>query len=458
MIRLALAVLLFLVAPLAPVAAMNIERVVSPGGIEAWLVQEDSIPVITMEVAWTGGTASDPSEKSGLANMVSALLDEGAGDLDSAAFQESVDDIAARISFSAESDHFRGSLQTLANARDEAFRLFSLAISSPRFDEDAVERIRAQILTSLARNRDRPDWIVEDTWFKSALGDHPYARAGEGTSDSISQITRDDLADYTKRILARDNLKIAVVGPIPAAELGALLDKTFGTLPKEADLPAIPNVELPEKGEVVVVVRDFPQSVILFGSQGLLRDDEDFIPAFVMNYILGGGSFSSRLMEEVRVKRGLAYSVGTYLDPRTHAAFFFGEVGTKNERVGQTLAIIRRELASMAKNGVTEAELEDAKTYLTGSYPLRFTSNRSIANQLLGIQLENLGIDYVERRNALIEAVTQEDIARVAARLLKPENLLVTIVGKPDLSTDSGLPERDDMAPAPSAHPSGVPH
>jgi zinc protease len=457
LIRLALAALLFLVAPLAPVAAMNIERVVSPGGIEAWLVHEESIPVIIMEVAWKGGSASDPAEKSGLANMVSALLDEGAGDLDSAAFQERMDDIAARISFSAESDHFRGSLQTLAKERDEAFRLFSLAISRPRFDEDAVERIRAQIATIVARNQDRPDWIVEDTWYKSALGDHPYARAGEGTPESITQITQADLAGYTQRTLARDNLKIAVVGPVSAAELGTLLDKSFGALPEKAELPTIPNVELSAHGEVVVVVRDFPQSVILFGSQGLARDDEDFIPAFVMNYILGGGSFSSRLMEEVRVKRGLAYSVGTYLHPRNHAAFFFGEVGTKNERVGETLAIVRRELSTMAKDGVTEAELQDAKTYLTGSYPLRFTSNRSIANQLLGIQIENLGIDYVEHRNELIEAVTREDIARVAARLLKPENLLVTIVGKPDLSTDSGLPERDDMAPAPSAHPSEMP-
>lgn len=256
-------------------------------------------------------------------------------------------------------------------------------------------------------------------------------------------------------MLARDNLKIAVVGPISPGELGRLLDKTFGTLPAEASLPEIPDATIDAKGEVIVTVRNYPQSVVLFGLQGMPRDDEDFIPAFVMNHILGGGSFSSRLMEEVREKRGLAYSVGTYLNPMEHASMLMGEVGTKNERVGETLAIIRDEMKRMREKGVTEEELNDAKTYLTGSYPLRFTSNASIAGQLLGIQLEDLGIDYVDRRNALIEAVTREDIERVAQRLLHPGNLLVSVVGQPNLSPKpEGLPPTDDMAPKPSTHPS----
>lgn len=457
MIRAAFSVIFFVAVSLAPAGAMNIERVVSPGGIEAWLVQEDSIPLIVMDAAWKGGSASDPADKSGTANMVSSLLDEGAGDLDAAAYQARIEDIAARISFSADNDHFTGSLSTLAEHRDEAFRLFALAISEPRFEEDAIERIRAQIGVVIARNSDRPDWIVNDTWYKAALGDHPYALSSEGTPETLGAITRDDLKEFAGRVLARDNLKISVVGAISPAELGPLLDRTFGALPEKADLPEIERIALPEGGDIIVVERDFPQSVVLFGMEGLPRDDEDFIPAFIMNYMLGGGSFSSRLMEEVRVKRGLAYSVGTYLSPLDRAAFYFGEVGTKNERVGETLAVVRREFARMAEEGVTQEELDDAKTYLTGSYPLRFTTNRSIASQLLGIQLENLGIDYVERRNDLIEAVTVEDIARVAKRLLKPENMIVAIVGKPNLSPESGLPEDDDMRPAAPGHPGDAP-
>ena len=446
-----------LLCRLAPAEAMDIERVVSPGGIEAWLVEEPSIPVLVMEVAWKGGTATDTADKAGLANMVSGLLDEGAGDLTSAEFQERMDDIAARMSFSADSDYFNGSLTTLADRRDEAFELFSLAITEPRFDDDAVERIRAQIGTVVSRNRDSPDWIAADAWYKAALGDHPYALANDGTPETIPRIERADLVSFAQRVFARDNMKIAVVGPISAPELGALLDRTFAGLPEKADIPDVPDIEVTPDGQVIVVVRDFPQSVVIFGMQGLARDDPDFMPAFVMNYVLGGGSFSSRLMEEVREKRGLAYSIGTYLHPLDHAAIIFGQVGTKNERVGETLAIVRKEMTRMASEGIGEEELEDAKTFLTGSYPLRFTSNKSIANQLLGIQLEELGIDYVDRRNAMIEAITREDIARVAKRLLKPENMLVAIVGKPDLATDSGLPEKDDMAPAAPMHPGDMP-
>ena len=458
MIRTALFAIVLSAFHLVPVSAMDIERVVSPGGIEAWLVQEDSIPLVVMEVAWKGGSASDPEGKAGLANMVAALLDEGAGELDAAAFQARLEDIAARMSFSAESDNFAASLSTLSEHRDEAFRLFATAISAPRFDEPAVERIRAQTGVVIARNGDRPDWLVNDAWHRAALAGHPYSSPAEGTAETIAAITRDDLADFASRILARDNLKISVVGDIAPGELGRILDETFGSLPEKAKLPELPYASPPEGGTTVVVERDFPQSVVLFGLKGLARDDEDFIPAFIMNYILGGGSFSSRLMEEVRVKRGLAYSVSTYLHPYDRAALYFGEVGTKNERVGETLAIVRNEFARMAAEGITQEELDDAKTYLTGSYPLRFTTNRSIASQLLGIQLEDLGIDYVDRRNGLIEAVTLEDIDRVAKRLLKPENMIVAIVGKPNLSPEPGLPAEDDMAPAAPAHPGEAPY
>lgn len=448
----ALLCLVFLAA--LPARAMDIERVVSAGGIEAWLVQEDEVPVIVMEAAWQGGSATDPEGKSGVANMVSGLLDEGAGELDSSAFQIRMEEIAARMSFSADKDYFNASLATLANRKDEAFELFSLAITEPRFDEDAVERIRGQIATIVARNRQSPDWIASNNWNKAAFGNHPYARDGDGTPASIAAIARDDLLAYTGKVLAKDNLKIAVVGPISPSELRILLDRTFGNLPDEARLPEIPDVAVNGTGEVQVVIRDFPQSVMIFGVEGVEREDPDFIPAYVMNYILGGGSFSSRLTEEVREKRGLAYSIGSYLYPMDHAAMLLGQVGTKNERVGQTLSLVRAEMARMAEEGVSEEELRDAKTYLTGSYPLRFMSNSSIANQLLGIQLAGYGIGYVDERNGLIEAVTREDVARVAKRLLKPEALLVSIVGKPNLSPEpEGLPETDDMAP-PAGGPS----
>ena len=438
--------ILFLATPLS---AFEIERVVSPGGIEAWLVEEHTVPVIVMEVAWEGGTATDTAEKAGTANMAASLLGEGAGDLPSQAFGARLDDIAAQLSFSVDNDYLNASLKTLAEARDEAFSLFALAIAEPRFDEDAIERIRAQIGVAVARNRQSPDWLAADAWYRAALGGHPYALNRHGTLESVPRITRDDMTGYVKNIMARGNMKIAVVGPISAEELGLLLDRTFGGLPADAVLPDIPAVEVASGAQTLVVERDFPQSVVIFGTQGIARDDPDFIPAFMMNHILGSGSFSSRLMEEVREKRGLAYSVGTSLSPLKKAAMMFGQVATRNERVGQSLAIIRGEIRRMAEEGVSAEELADAKTYLTGSCPLRFTSNSSIANQLIGIQTENLGIDYVNRRNGLIEEVTQEDIARVARRLLRADDLIVAIVGRPNLSpVVEGLPEAGDMLPS----------
>jgi len=446
-------VLLFL-ALAAPAQAMRIERVVSPGGIEAWLVREDAVPVIVMNVAWRGGSANDPADKAGLANMVSGLLDEGAGDLDARAFRARMDAIAMQMSFSEDRDHFTADLKTLAEKRDEAFSLFSLAVSSPRFDEEAVERIRAQINTIISQNMEDPNWLASSNWFRAAFGAHPYGRSGMGTHESVARIGRPDLAGFTKRILARDNMKISVVGPLSPEELGLLLDRTFGGLPARAQREAIPDVATAARAQTIVVQYDNPQSVAIFGMQGLPRHDPDFIPAFVMNYILGGGGFSSRLTEEVREKRGLAYSVSSFLYPLRHAALYMGSVGTQNERMGLSLKLIREELARMAAGGVTDAELADAKTFLIGSYPLRFNSNASIASELLGIQTEELGIDYVDRRNAMVEAVTRDDIARVARRLLRLDRMIVTVVGKPNLSDNAPMP-----APAARARPEAAsPH
>jgi len=433
-----------------PALALNIERVVSPGGIEAWLVEEYEVPVITMNVAWAGGAATDPAGKLGLANMVSGLLDEGAGDMDSDAYQRRLEASNASLSYSEDMDYFNASLKTLAENRDEAFSLLQVALAKPRFDKPAVERVRAQIQSIVARNMTDPDWMATQAWFKAMVGNHPYARPSDGTPKTVAAITPADLHAYARDTFARDNMKIGVVGPITPAELGKLLDKTFGDLPAHAKLKKVPEAHVAEKAKTVIVKQPFPQSVVLFGGKGLKRADPDFVPAYVMNYMLGGGGFSSRLTNEVREKRGLAYSIGTYLYPMKHAALYLGQVGTKNASVGTSLSLIRTEFARMAAGGVSDKELADAKTYLTGSYPLRFDSNSKIAGELVGIQQENLGIDYIEKRNSLINAVTRADIARVAKRLLHADSLVVAIVGEPDMSEKPLPPVREGASEGPT--------
>jgi zinc protease len=424
------ALFLLLIAAL-PARAIEVQRVVSPGGIEAWLVEDHSNPIISLDLSLRGGTALDPVGKEGLANMVSGLIDEGAGDLDSQAFQGLLQDLSIGLSFSADADNFGGDLQTLTENREMAFELLRLALTEARFDEEPVARIRSQILAGLARDSEDPDVIVQRTLSKVLFPAHAYGRPGKGTTESVAGVTAEDLRRFVAQRFARDVLIIGVVGDISADELARLLDETFLGLPVKAAPVDLVDAAPSDQGGVVVVERDLPQSVVAFGHEGIMRDDPDYYAAYVVNYILGGGGFSSRLYREIREKRGLAYSVYSYLSPLDHAALIVGGVATQNGRVSQSLDLIRVEWRRMAEDGPSEAEVQDAKTYLTGSFPLRFTSSGRISGMLVGMQLHDLGIDYLDRRNALIEVVTLEDARRVARRLYDPKKLTVIVVGRP---------------------------
>lgn len=415
-----------------PALAVIVERVTSPGGIEAWLVQDQTIPIIAVRLAFRGGGALDPRDKAGLAEMVSSLLDEGAGDLDSQAFQQRLADLSISLSFDGNTDTFSGRMRTLTRNRDEAFDLLRLALTEPRFDPEPVERIRSQIQTIIARNQNDPGYLVGRAFWTNIFGDHPYALPRRGTKETVSAITIDDLHDFVGARFGRDNLILGVVGDITPQELAPLLDKTFGVLPAKSEPFSIPEAEIDTKSEVLVIERDIPQSTVTFGHKGLKRDDPDYYIAYVMNYILGGGGFSSRLYQKVREERGLAYSVGAYLSIWDHAGMIVGSVGTANERVGESIDVIRAEWARMRDGDVTAQELEDAKTYVTGSYPLRLSSTRAIAGILVGIQLGDLGIDYLDRRSAYIESITLDDVRRVARRLLDPDKLSFVIAGRPE--------------------------
>jgi zinc protease len=410
---------------------MKIERVISPGGIEAWLVESRANPLIAMRFAFRGGASQDSQGKEGLAYFISAMIDEGAGELNSISFQEREQALAMRMDFDASRDVMLGNVITLSANKDDVFDLVRLALTKPRFDPDAVERVRAQILAGLKFDENDPATVASLAWDRLAFHNHPYGRPIKGDMASIAAISRDDLKAYVDRVFARDKLVISVVGDIDAETLGKTLDHVFGGLPLQSTLAPVAEANPPLGPTREIIEMDVPQSVAQFGHRGIARKDDDFIPAYVLNYILGGGGFSSRLMEEVREKRGLAYSVHSNLFPYQHGPVFVGSVATKNEAVDQSLDVIESELKRLAEHGPTAEELDDAKSYLTGAYALRFESSSSIANQLLWLQIEDLGIDYVNRRNELVEAVTLDDIRRVAGRLIEADRLITTIVGKP---------------------------
>ena len=423
--------LITILVPSRPAEAMEIKSVKSASGIEAWLVEEHSVPLMALRFAFTGGSGQDPTDKAGVANFITAMMDEGAGDLKSAEFQERMEDIAMRMHYEQSRDTFYGSVETLSANRPQAMELLKLALTAPRFDEDAVERIRGQIKANIIYASRDPNRVAQELWWSTAFPKHPYGQPKDGTLDTVSAITRDDLKAYHSRVFAKSNLKVVAVGDIDADSLAKLLDEVFGELPDKAQLNPVPDVVPPAGPELIVKEMDVPQSVAMFGFGGLKRKDPDFMAGFVLSHIIGGGGFSSKLMEEVRERRGLAYSVYSYLNPMEHSAVFAGSVATKNEAIAESLDVIRGQLKEMADKGPSQDDLKAAQDYLTGSFALRFDSNEKIATQLLGIMVEDMGIDYVNTRNAQVNALTTEDLKRAAKRFLHPENLIVTVVGKP---------------------------
>jgi zinc protease len=450
--RCAAAAALVLTLSAAPALATEIERVVSPGGIEAWLVHETAVPLVTVDFAFTGGSAQDPAGKAGTANLMASLLDEGAGDLDTNAFQERLDRKAVQLSFRAGRDHIRGTLRTLAENRDEAFDDLRLALNEPRFDTAAVELNRAQIVSGLKRELKSPTDLAALRWWSTAFAGHPYGLPVGGTLETVPTITIGDLKAYADRVLTRDNLKVAIVGDIDAAAAKAMLDRVFGALPAKGQLTALQPTLVQGLGQRINVDLDVPQTVIDFGGTGIARNDPDFFAAYLVNDILGGGSFSSRLYREVRLKRGLVYSVYDSLVWYKDTAVFFGSTATRADSADLTVGLIQDEIHRIAEDGPTADELAKSKAYLNSAFALNLDTSAKVASLLVQLQLDHLPIDYIGRRQQMISAVTIDDAKRVAKRLFGG-GILFTVVGRPAAlaSAAAGSAGEEHHAPLPAA-------
>lgn len=404
----------------------------TPSGIRIWHVEDYTVPLVSLEFAFMGGASQDPAQACGLTHLMAILLDEGAGELSSNAFHEALEERAIELQFDAGRDRLEGSLRTLAENADRAFELLALALHKPRFDEDAIERVKAQVSAALKREESDPSARAREALYRKAFPGHAYGLPVEGRLGQFDSLTRDALQALRLRLMARSNLFLASVGAVSPEALIALVERTFGALPEKASLVSVPRVEMAGLDQREVIDLDIPQSTLLLALPGIYRADPDYMPAMVLNHILGGGSFTSRLWTEVREKRGLAYSVWSTLAPRQHTAMFLAGTATSNERVGESLSVILGEIEKIATGGASAEELEKARRYLVGSYALRFDTSRKIAGQLLEIQIENLGIDYIDRRNNEVSAVTLADMARVGERLFSGAKPLVVVAGRPE--------------------------
>ncbi|WP_322518274.1 pitrilysin family protein [Rhodopseudomonas palustris] len=454
--RLALAGAVTVAAALLPAApgfaAAKIQNLVTPGGIHAWFVQDATVPLISMEYSFGGGASQDPADKPGVGHMVANLLDEGSGDMDSATFHERLDRRAIELSYAVTRDTFRGSLRMLTENRDEAFGLLHTSLTAPRFEAKDVERIRAQLISTLRRQSLDPNTMATRKFLEVAFGNHPYGRPSTGTLESLPKVTIDDMKAYTGRVLAKDTLKIAVVGDVDAATLAKLLDDTFGSLPAKAQLTPVADIVASKPPQRSFVPLDVPQTVVMFGGPGLKRHDPDFMAGYVVNHILGGGSLSSRLYREVREKRGLAYSIYVSMLWMQHSALFTGATGTRADRATQSIEAIDAEIKRIADEGPTQQELDEAKSYLKGSQMLSLDTSAKLAQALLQYQNDGLPIDYIAKRNAIVDAVTLDDAKRAAKRLWS-DGLLTVVVGRtPQAAADPNAVKPAGTPPPPRAN------
>ena len=415
-----------------PKSTVNIQQLVTPRGVRAWLVEDYAVPLVSLEFAFVGGASQEPKTKAGLTTMVAGLLDEGAGDLDSQGFQRALDEKAIEISFHAERAHVGGRMRTLVKHVDRAGELLRLSLNAPRFDEEPFERVREQMQARLRHDANDPGTMARKAWRERVFSGHPYAWPTEGDVDTLPAIERADLGASARSLFARDVLRIGIVGAINAERACRLIDSVFADLPAQASLVAIPQAPFGGLGGHEIVDLDVPQSTIRFGRPALRRDDPDYIASLVLAHVLGGGTgLSSRLFREVREKRGLAYSVSASVAVFDCSSYLWGGTTTKNERAKESLDVIQAEILDMSRGNIGESELEKGKKYLIGSYPLRFDTSSKIAGQLVQIQLDGYGVEWLVERNLRVGAVSMADARRTAERLFGDGSLSVVLVGRP---------------------------
>lgn len=420
--------------------AVDVKRVVSPGGIEAWLVEDHSVPLVSIDFSFRSGAARDPADKTGLSRLAASVIDEAAGPYAHLEFAERLQDLGVGLSFAAGLDTIGGTFRALTVNRDASVELLRMVLTQPRFDQGDVDRVRRQILSALAREAEEPNAIAGRAWNRAAFPDHPYGRGSRGTPASISALTPAELKAWTIERLTRATLVVGVAGDITPDALGKLLDRAFGDLPKGEKLAPLPIAVPAAPGELMMVEKTIPQSVVLFGHQAIRQDDPDLFAADLVNYVLGGGGFTSRLTDELREKRGLVYGVRSSLSLYDRAGLILGGFSIQNGKVVEGLDLVRKIWTEMAENGPTADELANAKTYVNGSFPLRLDSTSAVAGYLLALQLDGRPIDYIDRRAGLFNAVTLEDAKRVAGRLLDPKQLTIVVVGKPEGLTPTREP------------------
>ena len=409
--------------------SFDVKELQTKKGIKFWFVEDKSIPIISLSFTFSGGAFFDKPGKEGTSSLLASLLDEGAGNLDSVKFQNRMDEIGMKLSFSSSRDSLSGSFQIISDNKEEGFKLLGSAISKPRLDKNDIEKIRNQIISSLKLKDAEISSLASKKFHEKFFFSHSFGRNIEGTVDSLTQITKKDLENYLQNFVSISNLVIGVSGNIKDQEISKLIDETFGNLNSNIDFKLdIPSKYNFPKG-MQIEKKDFPQTAVLFGHKGLKRNHKDFFSARIINYVLGGGGFQSRMYKNVREKKGLVYSIYSYLVPYKNNDIILGGFQSRNKSVYEAISLVKEEWDKINKFGITKKEFEEAKTYYKGSFTRNFTSTSSISSLLKTVQVYNLDLDYFKNRNKIIDSLNLKEVNKVAKTLFKKNDLYFTIVG-----------------------------
>lgn len=427
-----LAVMTLLAGFAGTAEAIEVQNVAGTAGVRSWLAESRQLPIIALDFLFRGaGSVADPASREGLASFGAQMLLEGAGDLDATAFQERLSEIGVILYFDVDRDALIGHLEVASEHREKAFELLHLALTQPRFDDDAIERVRKSRTVELARREADPAYVAHRTWWRTVFPDHPYGRDPDGMLSSVAAITAADLRNAFMPHLTRASLVVAAAGAIDARELASILDQLFGELPAAATKETVSEPAFASAPPRIIRLQ-FPQSACVFGQPGVAPGSADYLPALVLNHVIGGGTLTSRLFVEMREKRGLVYSVRTNLETLPGADLLVGRFGTENPKVTAAIDVVKSEWQRAAKGDVSDEEVADAKEYLKGALPVSLNGTAAIAAKLLSVQRLGLDVEYITGWDALIDAVSPDDVRATARRVLRPEALTFAIAGNPE--------------------------
>ncbi len=422
--------LLFLLPRSASSADVLADREVLPNGITLLHSEKKTLPIIKVVMAIKAGSLVEPADRAGLANLTADLLTEGTEKRSSKDISDAIEFVGGSLSASGGADYITVTLSVLKKDRELGFDLLSDIIMNPAFSKEEITRKKEMIKSSIIRQKEEPGAVTSKAFLKAVFGDHPYGWPVEGTEESLDRITPQDIVDFHKTYYAPNNSIMAVVGDISKDELRTLITKYFhGWQKKDIPVKSLPVPRFGNGPKVIKIQKGITQANIMLGHLGIKRENPDYYAILVMNYILGGGGFASRLMDNIRDNKGLSYDVHSTFSAGKYAGNFQVVLQTKNLTANIAIDAVFSEMNRMSSEPVTDKELNDSKSYLTGSLPLRIDSNDKIAGFLIAVEYYNLGLDYVRDYRKFITSVSKEDVLRVAKKYLNTKDYVLVVVG-----------------------------